>query len=176
MGLQISIHAHQAESDCRSFCACFMSCYFNPRSPSGERQQVPMCDLFRLQFQSTLSKRRATNSVCVAANYSSSYFNPRSPSGERQTLSQNLANRNIISIHALQAESDTIPLEIDLKGIISIHALQAESDKDANSAINSTQKISIHALQAESDLLQLEQQLQHHLFQSTLSKRRATKI
>ena len=130
--LAISIHALQAESDEQGRELYEKIEDFNPRSPSGERQQVPMCDLFRLQFQSTLSKRRATNSVCVAANYSSSYFNPRSPSGERQTLSQNLANRNIISIHALQAESDTIPLEIDLKGIISIHALQAESDRTAN--------------------------------------------
>ena len=104
--LAISIHALQAESDEQGRELYEKIEDFNPRSPSGERQQVPMCDLFRLQFQSTLSKRRATNSVCVAANYSSSYFNPRSPSGERQTLSQNLANRNIISIHALQAESD----------------------------------------------------------------------
>ena len=84
--LAISIHALQAESDEQGRELYEKIEDFNPRSPSGERQQVPMCDLFRLQFQSTLSKRRATNSVCVAANYSSSYFNPRSPSGERPNL------------------------------------------------------------------------------------------
>ena len=56
--------------------------YFNPRSPCGERQALRPVNRERIEFQSTLSLRRAT---------------PRCNSG---------AGDQGISIHALLAESD----------------------------------------------------------------------
>ena len=58
---------------------------------------------------------------------------------------------------------------------ISIHALQAESD-DQKFANSSALLISIHALQAESDNDKIQIYHVVFLFQSTLSKRRATEI
>ena len=102
----------------------------------------------------------------------------------------------MISIHALQAESDVRRnIYTPLIRHISIHALQAESDSTSYQNIT-VDIISIHALQAESDLFQrlpcmhsyyfnprspsgerhthLLKDTDKFLFQSTLSKRRAT--
>ena len=82
---EISIHALQAESDCpivSNLCTAF---YFNPRSPSGERLLQDKCFQLSIhQFQSTLSKRRATLYIFTPFFFS------------------------FISIHALQAESDMV--------------------------------------------------------------------
>ena len=82
---KISIHALQAESDLRLLRASWLvSRYFNPRSPSGERLCLKDTCQFDKLFQSTLSKRRAT-------------------------FSKDANNTNSkISIHALQAESDSL--------------------------------------------------------------------
>ena len=103
-----------------------------------------------------------------------------------------------ISIHALQAESDIIKWDGGWTfRKISIHALQAESDPnlsrsfleqwDFNPRSPSGERrifqffsrysrfISIHALQAESDLTGTYTTLSELIFQSTLSKRRATR-
>ena len=102
------------------------------------------------------------------------HFNPRSPSGERPGLSSPKQIRLLISIHALQAESDFFVLDVSQLLRISIHALQAESDipsfcsllspSDFNPRSPSGERlapraviipvriISIHALQAESDV------------------------
>ena len=58
--------------------------------------------------------------------------------------------RNIISIHALHAESDIIACMLIFKHLISIHALHAESDFMTRQQIGQA-LISIHALHAESD-------------------------
>ena len=101
-----------------------------------------------------------------------------------------------ISIHALLAESDTIPRgghisepnfyprspcgERHVRCFspagcwrISIHALLAESDLLLRFRFFGF-VISIHALLAESDLIKIELSLVHLLFLSTLSLRRAT--
>ena len=59
-GKNISIHAPRAGSDLGCRCPCSAGCYFNPRSPCGERRTI-----------------RGVQSPCDD-------FNPRSPCGERQ--------------------------------------------------------------------------------------------
>ena len=78
--------------------------------------------LFKI-FLSTLSLRRATWLVSYSAP-SLLYFYPRSPCGERKYV----ARRNVISIHALLAESDIYCHLSGASYSISIHALLAESD------------------------------------------------
>ena len=63
-----------------------------------------------------------------------------------------MATGQIISIHALLAESDTSPKSVIYLLDISIHALLAESDTDIRPPNLSSISISIHALLAESDL------------------------
>ena len=101
--------------------------YFYPRSPCGERRceivSIERCSLFlstlslrratdtisqpgcALPFLSTLSLRRATHPH-KSNQFAGQYFYPRSPCGERQL--DPLANKAPfeISIHALLAESD----------------------------------------------------------------------
>ena len=78
------------------------------------------------------------------------YFYPRSPCGERPPRGGSCYLDNIISIHALLAESDH-PIGILVRVVeISIHALLAESDP-LTSRTKTVSAISIHALLAESD-------------------------
>ena len=104
-GVSISIHALLAESDRLSIAFKSIICL----------------------FLSTLSLRRATllqDSVWVQGRN----FYPRSPCGERQTAICRPARPTPISIHALLAESDRVPLAESTAESISIHALLAESD------------------------------------------------
>ena len=103
---------------------------FYPRSPCGERllQHSADCNYHNISihallaesdliimlydpssliFLSTLSLRRATclyRPICVQQHY----FYPRSPCGERHQYGADLATIDIISIHALLAESDKL--------------------------------------------------------------------
>ena len=124
----ISIHALLAESDSSPPTAVICQSDFYPRSPCGERQHAYQLVLWVLRFLSTLSLRRATDRV-----------DPR-------------GNPTHISIHALLAESDSLPCIIN----------------------SFTQNISIHALLAESDWVYRLLLLRIFLFLSTLSLRRAT--
>ena len=79
----ISIHAPLAGSDLTSLKAYAGVCYFNPRSPCGERLDFGLPPDADPEFQSTLPLRGATKSsmtLCTAIDY----FNPRSPCGERR--------------------------------------------------------------------------------------------
>ena len=79
-------------------------------------------------FLSTLSLRRATLCRVVQAA-PGGHFYPRSPCGERPLALFLAVAANIISIHALLAESDDAVLQGGvLVECISIHALLAESD------------------------------------------------
>ena len=102
--------------------------YFYPRSPCGERPSMAFAR-FAISnlFLSTLSLRRATPARS-ASKLSHEDFYPRSPCGERHKKSNGGASTEIISIHALLAESDRRSLEVSYRGYISIHALLAESD------------------------------------------------
>ena len=121
------------------------------------------------QFLSTLSLRRATKER--SKTQKGNYFYPRSPCGERlhvrvqcpysyrisiHLLAESDEGNNRIwvyfqiSIHALLAESDNIPLPNAHIIAISIHALLAESDNGHETSPYRV-VISIHALLAESD-------------------------
>ena len=77
---------------------------FYPRPPCGGRLQRDLVKLVTFGFLSTPSVRRAT--------FSSSIF----------------FRQYSISIHALRAEGDPLPLLFSRKSRISIHALRAEGD------------------------------------------------
>ena len=170
-GRNISIHALLAESDGTGHTGQQSAVYFYPRSPCGERRQQPD------------GTTRTT------------YFYPRSPCGERQpdrsapdripaflsTLSlrratrpiQARASRNLISIHALLAESDSQPMK-DLKAdFISIHALLAESDPAAQGIGRGADHFYPRSPCGERHAKQ-GAFTAHHAFLSTLSLRRAT--
>ena len=124
---------------------------FNPRSPSGERQEGSTTEQVLDEFQSTLSKRRATQSISFGLFIA------------------------LISIHALQAESDT---DTWLYFVHYYHSFQSTLSKRRATCylacikqtvqnfnprspsgerlvlqflLNQFLAISIHALQAESD-------------------------
>jgi len=58
--MQISIHAPRAGSDSRVLSEEYVLCYFNPRSPCGERHKVLKVVGRTDEFQSTLPVRGAT--------------------------------------------------------------------------------------------------------------------
>ena len=103
--VRISIHALREESDGVTPTVPQFNKYFNPRSPRGERLHLKYFSNSLVQFQSTLSARRATFCICGGRNISN-YFNPRSPRGERHFSIHSSIALFIISIHALREESD----------------------------------------------------------------------
>ena len=168
----ISIHALLAESDVVPCCRPGRATYFYPRSPCGERP-----------------------SAAIPRSPNQDNFYPRSPCGERHGLVSARHRGQIISIHALLAESDHGSSPPCLCSIISIHALLAESDHYDNYNLHCVEisihallaesdedmileeqqeQISIHALLAESDCMILTQKFCASIFLSTLSLRRAT--
>ena len=151
---------------------CYQTMYFNPRSPCGERRSLHTrtppfrlisihallaesdgrggcCSFLTERFQSTLSLRRATRGQCAAGT---AVKFQSTLSLRRATISPLLLGAlQIISIHALLAESDFVPLRFRRRDthfnprspcgerrspifrsgavdVISIHALLAESD------------------------------------------------
>ncbi len=146
---------------------------FYPRSPCGERPRKgfamrwntcisihallaesdfpPTWTLTtRKIFLSTLSLRRATAEIAKTSNADTNFY-PRSPCGERPPRGGSCYLDNIISIHALLAESDHYDN-------YNLHCVE----------------ISIHALLAESDFGPISAGFIGGLFLSTLSLRRAT--
>ena len=100
---------------------------FNPRCPSGQRQNRMLKHRFQCKFQSTLPKWAATTPLrpCStmppisihAAQVGSDrfqrqrlrqflHFNPRCPSGQRQWQTEKDVQYPVISIHAAQVGSD----------------------------------------------------------------------
>ena len=127
-GPEISIHALLAESD-------FAYGRIN--------------DISRL-FLSTLSLRRATVQTVPSCPPVGNFY-PRSPCGERLGIPNQVGTWEVISIHALLAESDLTEINKMATGQISIHALLAECDNCYIIFAQSITNISIHALLAESD-------------------------
>ena len=146
----ISIHALLAESDCGHVTGVSTHCNFYPRSPCGERHyqdkfSIPSDDISihallaesdkelinksskLSRFLSTLSLRRATTLPGLLIGCINNFY-PRSPCGERPPRGGSCYLDNIISIHALLAESDSFFGSDYYKTRISIHALLAESD------------------------------------------------
>ena len=109
----ISIHALLAESDPTSVLTLVQNRNFYPRSPCGER-------------------RAGWRLGAAGVN-----FYPRSPCGERQDGAAADGATDLISIHALLAESDDLHRgEMVLTARISIHALLAESDRATSFAVS----------------------------------------
>ena len=101
---------------------------FYPRSPCGERRLAHETYVVMEAFLSTLSLRRATKYVYVWYTILVNFY-PRSPCGERLPEEDMILEEQIISIHALLAESDKTYYWIHKPSLyISIHALLAESD------------------------------------------------
>ena len=148
--LPISIHALLTESD-RHPHGNRLRCHahFNPRSPHGERPAGQVLTKTADDFnpRSPHGERHAEfrRSLFVRD------FNPRSPHGERRIFGLRSTATLGISIHALLTESDQGALELVQPIVISIHALLTESD----------------GISDGSDPVR-------HIFQSTLSSRRAT--
>ena len=124
-------------------------------------------------FLSTLSLRRATRGL-LHHTRQAKYFYPRSPCGERHCHFNALCSHNLISIHALLAESDAgslAAMQASFKFLSTLSLRRA--------TINLRQclgapGISIHALLAESDCCTDLNPWLSTLFLSTLSLRRAT--
>ena len=80
---------------------------FYPRSPCGERRDVRICCLCRIEFLSTLSLRRATH---TGSSWAAWFRFLSTLSLRRATVSIHLCTSvKYISIHALLAESDRRP-------------------------------------------------------------------
>ena len=124
--------------------------YFYPRSPCGERLIGPPSAMSSSGFLSTLSLRRATAGVFLC------YLD------------------NIISIHALLAESDVRLYRFSLIPLVFLSTLSLRRATVKKAITFHPPVISIHALLAESDFKLFAKRLSDTLFLSTLSLRRAT--
>ena len=124
----ISIHALLAESD-HTILRCELTRDISihallAESDSGPSRTSPCVVI----FLSTLSLRRATSTQKPTVP-PMLYFYPRSPCGERLRVQCARVQVQLISIHALLAESDGFRgAYAVVPGQISIHALLAESD------------------------------------------------
>ena len=123
---------------------------FYPRSPCGERPAVIKNSTAFSVFLSTLSLRRATVQRGPGP-HERGHFYPRSPCGERLDVPGWILGEDNISIHALLAESDYIPLAVaDLsKRFLSTLSLRRATHEALHRGW--LLPISIHALLAESD-------------------------
>ena len=151
---RISIHAPRTGSDKFLFFVSSIRCYFNPRSPHGER--LPRYNDLRHRRISIHAPRTGSDvhRFHLHALLSYVYFNPRSPHGERHrrlaefcyrtqfqsTLPARGATMKIsrmdsvalISIHAPRTGSDMKTIKLSTKALISIHAPRTGSDTNAN--------------------------------------------
>ena len=123
---------------------------FYPRSPCGERLVAVCYDYYSIGFLSTLSLRRATETVFA------------------------LLYEPDISIHALLAESDHQPMVQRQPGADFYPRSPCGERPQARRALEQAAQISIHALLAESDPIISSATSCRWLFLSTLSLRRAT--
>ena len=124
-------------------------------------------------FLSTLSLRRATMRQRFTELWKLNFY-PRSPCGERpgkvREVEPGFAFLSTLSLRrATPATSRN-----NKNNMISIHALLAESDQAADISARRGASISIHALLAESDNFAISVMICILLFLSTLSLRRAT--
>ena len=150
----ISIHALLAESDNCTSIGRPKRLYFYPRSPCGERRQVKQTCRAEISISIHALLAESDRFMAPLIFNVQPHFYPRSPCGERRgsgagnwplviflsTLSLRRATPrgglcyldNIISIHALLAESDGKSQSSGTGIAISIHALLAESDRCEN--------------------------------------------
>ena len=111
-GCMISIHALLAESDLTFTFTLILLSVISIHALLAESDFKANVHRAKSRlFLSTLSLRRATI-LCVLPVVQHTDFYPRSPCGERLPVSELRVTSNVISIHALLAESDVLnPLE-----------------------------------------------------------------
>ena len=145
---------------------------FYPRSPCGERLVAVCYDYYSIGFLSTLSLRRATETVFallyepdisihallaesdhqpMVQRQPGADFYPRSPCGERPQARRALEQAAQISIHALLAESDPIISSATSCRWLFLSTLSLRRATGSNPVSKIKAGISIHALLAESD-------------------------
>ena len=100
----ISIHAPHAGSDSWQGCLRCTHCYFNPRSPCGERPPGATLLSDANGFQSTLPMRGATIVICFPIGITQ--FQSTLPMRGATKAVQLIDQDDIISIHAPHAGSD----------------------------------------------------------------------
>ena len=125
----ISIHAPRTGSDRGALRWVTTACYFNPRSPHGERPLTRSAVASKSRFQSTLPARGATS------------------------LPRAEGSIKIISIHAPRTGSDLVVAAHQPLHVISIHAPRTGSDLRAGRGVLPGAHISIHAPRTGSDRL-----------------------
>ena len=198
MPTAISIHALLAESDCTTRIYSFAISLF--LSTLSLRRATPkiMINGEANKFLSTLSLRRATTQKAEKPD-SKAHFYPRSPCGERPKPCTRLSGRDTISIHALLAESDS-QTYFPLPKPSNFYPRSPCGERRCCPSCRPSRRkhfyprspcgerlapcrhhsphrtISIHALLAESDSKSLLNSAGGHVFLSTLSLRRATKV
>ena len=153
----ISIHALLAESDLAARDESIMFVFLSTLSLRRATITTTIICIV-LRFLSTLSLRRAT---CYSFRHPAQgwYFYPRSPCGERRPPVREIIQWEGIFLSTLSLRRATrCKLGRNNREIISIHALLAESDRKYHTADRVRAYISIHALLAESD----RKQSSHH--------------
>ena len=171
-----------------------ISVYFNPRSPYGERHNIPPNSVLLVDI-SIHAPLTGSDPHPRHGQVNSDDFNPRSPYGERlgmfvtmlfsylfqstlplrgaTDLWSELYRVFCISIHAPLTGSDIVVKETQKVIGISIHAPLTGSDHPQTDS-RALLAISIHAPLTGSDLCLLTQLAHSLLFQSTLPLRGAT--
>ena len=79
----ISTHAPRTGSDIIKRKLMLKNYDFNPRSPHGERQKLPVIPTSNYTI-STHAPRTGSDALAKASKHIRYYFNPRSPHGERR--------------------------------------------------------------------------------------------
>ena len=171
----ISIHALREEGDPkRTVLTLTRGISIHALREEGDPHVASTPSSARL-FLSTPSARRATRSFLSLVRQPSRFLS--TPSARRATITytHNKALIEMISIHALREEGDTLSSTPDASSMmISIHALREEGDDGAVFAHVPVDGISIHALREEGDAFSNATTFRLSLFLSTPSARRAT--
>ena len=129
---------------------------FYPRSPCGERPQIPPSVTPAANFypRSPCGERRESQQPSARPTKD---FYPRSPCGERRNARPETRRHDAISIHALLAESDTAFCMDCQKSTYFYPRSPCGERRDVIAVMTAAQSISIHALLAESDTLPTNQ-------------------
>ena len=147
----ISIHAPRTGSDCEARTTSISGCYFNPRSPHGERLRLLDFVIHVCKFQSTLPARGATLLLTGSIAQSDiSIHAPRTGSDGYQLLinHQHLQFQSTLPARgATFARTDTRE-----RPFISIHAPRTGSDAQSAKTASDKATISIHAPRTGSDV------------------------
>ena len=117
--------------------------------------------------------RRATCAASITPTASRNFY-PRSPCGERRITGYFFNAVQIISIHALLAESDYKKRTKNIACSVFLSTLSLRRATEVNNPVLAVTSISIHALLAESDIVSAFKRPEPSKFLSTLSLRRAT--